>query len=91
MFCLMKTHKVYMVFVLQADDRTMLHCFYNDSCNTVAVIDRVFILICAKADLCYQDNMNAHKTENLMVYGSKIFVFGHENSFLFLFLCNMKI
>lgn len=46
MFCLMQTHEVYMFFVLQGDDRTMLHCFYNDSCNTVAVIDSVYTHKC---------------------------------------------
>lgn len=44
MFCLMQTHKVYMLFVLQRDEYIMLHCFYNDGYSTVAVTDDVYTL-----------------------------------------------
>lgn len=76
MFCLMQTHKVYMLFVLQGDEYIMLHCFYNDSYNTDAVIDDVYTLGMCKSKFnllwqyeCPQNwKLNGIRSKNLCIW-----------------------
>lgn len=85
MFPLMQTHSLH-VFVLWGDECIMLHCFYKDS-DATFYCHCQFLILLVRANKNVLYDMNAHKTEILMVSRPKIclFVFGHKSCYLFYF------